>query len=203
MWHKHQPFNRRSLGSCTRSADLVKLLEKPAVLPYHPNVSNVDGRKMNFYDKDWTYIGTKDSLTPQIKRITCISLAHLINAMPFQEDTFPFSASPSPYLPDANTGTPAPPSTHVQHRMRLGTRQRAHHINVPPSAATCPSRRHCAWPGSRVTTRPNHEFQQRAGRPGSGDAGCELASIQRPGEACDTLPMPGLATKNTIILSSI
>jgi hypothetical protein len=44
---------------------------------------------MNFYDKDWTCIGTKNSLTAQIKRITCISLAYLTNVMPFQEDTFP------------------------------------------------------------------------------------------------------------------
>ena len=42
-------------------------------------------RKLNFYDKDWTYMGTKDSLAPQIERITGIPSAYLTGAAPFRE----------------------------------------------------------------------------------------------------------------------
>jgi hypothetical protein len=42
-------------------------------------------KKMNFYDTNWTYMGTKDSLAPEIERITGISSAYLTNAMPFRD----------------------------------------------------------------------------------------------------------------------
>jgi hypothetical protein len=42
-------------------------------------------RKMNFYDANWTYMGTKESLAPEIERITGIASAYLTNAMPFRD----------------------------------------------------------------------------------------------------------------------
>jgi hypothetical protein len=42
-------------------------------------------RKMNFYDTNWTFMGTKDSLAPEIEEITGISSAYLTNAMPFRD----------------------------------------------------------------------------------------------------------------------
>jgi hypothetical protein len=42
-------------------------------------------RKMNFYDTNWTFMGTKDSLAPAIEEITGISSAYLTNAMPFRD----------------------------------------------------------------------------------------------------------------------
>jgi hypothetical protein len=148
---------------------------------------------MNFYDKDWTYIGTKNSLTAQTKRITCISSAYLTNALPIH-----FLLEPPHPL---TCPTPMPEHQH-RHQLTYNTGC-ASELGNGPTTSTFRQAQHCAWPGSRVTTRPNPEFQQRAGRPGSGNAGCGLASIQRSGEACDTLPMLGSATKKTIILNSI
>jgi hypothetical protein len=42
-------------------------------------------RKMNFYDTNWTYMGTKDSLAQEIENITGISPAYLTNAVPFRD----------------------------------------------------------------------------------------------------------------------
>jgi hypothetical protein len=42
-------------------------------------------RQMNFYDTNWTYMGTKDSLASEIENITGISSAYLTSAVPFRD----------------------------------------------------------------------------------------------------------------------